>query len=308
MIARLRSRLSDLSGSAIHPSWFLRLDPDIQRAYGRADFVVHRYANLIDKIRAERDPLGIHVHFYRWDDERRTTFSDHADDRWTTHCLETAAGTFHECFGEPARRTSQGGFFLSEALIDKAIALGIEVDVTPEPGYPAQTEAVTFSAYATAASPDFSNCPRYPYVPTRVFCTPATRASEARPILIVPLTAYNYQRALTTWPRHIVKTILGRRTRALPLNPWKPWPSPQTYWDLVARAADEGPACYVAIAVRTDAPGSYGYNQSRPLFEYLPNHPIAQRLRFVDPLSPEIRKVARLPQDLGRTLRPSREL
>jgi len=32
----------------------------------------------------------------------------------------------------------------------------------------------------------------------------------------------------------------------------------------------------------------------RALLEYLPGHPIAERLRFVDPLSPEIRALAKV--------------
>jgi len=35
----------------------------------------------------------------------------------------------------------------------------------------------------------------------------------------------------------------------------------------------------------------------KSLLEYLPHHPIARRLRFVDPLSPEIRALARAGMD-----------
>ncbi len=62
----------------------------------------------------------------------------------------------------------------------------------------------------------------------------------------------------------------------------------------MARAADEGPACYVALAVRTDPPGSAGYRMARAVLDHLPTHPISRRLRFVDPLSPEIRSLAAL--------------
>jgi hypothetical protein len=36
------------------------------------------------------------------------------------------------------------------------------------------------------------------------------------------------------------------------------------------------------------------YRRVQALLEYLPNHPIAERLRFVDPLSPEIRALAKV--------------
>jgi len=293
LVAQLRGPLADLSGTAVQPSWFLRLDPDIERAYGRADFVVEQYGSLIDELRAHGDPLGIHVHFYRWDEKRQVSFSDHADEGWTSHCLDVATSTFERCFGERPRRSSQGGFFLSESVVDRAIAAGIEVDVTAEPGLPAQSEGTTFGAYATAPSPDFSGFPRFPYYPSQGnLARPASSAADGRPLMIVPLTSYDYERAFASLRIRLIKAVLRWPSRHRPLNPYKSWPSPHAYWDLVERAADEGPANYVAIAVRTDHAQSQSYIRSRPLFEYLPKHPIARRLRFVDPVSPEIRALA----------------
>ena len=101
-----------------------------------------------------------------------------------------------------------------------------------------------------------------------------------------------YLTALQPWPRRFAKRLLRRPRRHLPLNPWKEWRSPKIYWDLVAQAADDQPACYFALAIRTDTPGSVTQERYRQLLEYLPNHPIAERLRFVDPLGPEIRALA----------------
>jgi hypothetical protein len=293
LVERLRGPLEAVSGSSVHPSWFLRLDPDIERAYGRPDFVVQQYGGIVDRLRAHGDPLGIHVHFYRWDSERQVSFSDHGDDNWIAHCIDMAASAFERCFGERPRRASQGAFFLSDAVIDRAIAAGIEVDVTAEPGFPAQSEGTTFGAYTTAPSPDFTAYPRGPYYPTRgALGKPAASASDALPLMMVPLTAYDYPRVFAPLWIRMTKAVLRWPSRHLPLNPYKPWPDPHTYWDLVERAADEGPARYVAIAVRTDHPNSTSYIRARPLFEYLPKHPIAKRLRFVDPLSAEFRTLA----------------
>jgi hypothetical protein len=44
--------------------------------------------------------------------------------------------------------------------------------------------------------------------------------------------------------------------------------------------------------MRTDAPGSVTHERIRELLEHLPNHPIAARLQFVDPLGPEILALA----------------
>jgi hypothetical protein len=289
-VERLRRPLADRSGTAVHPTWFLRLDPDIERCYGRADFVVDHYRAQIDQLRSRGDPFGIHVHYYRWDEQRRVSYSDHADTRWTTHCLDSAARTFERCFGEPPRRASQGGYFVTDAVVDRAIALGIEVDVTAEPGLEALHDGVTFGAYTTAPSPDFRQYPRRPYYPSRAdLGSPATSATDARPMLMVPLTSYDYDRARNPWHKRIAKNILRLPRQPLPLNPWKAWPSPGAFWDLVARAADEGPARYAAFAIRSDAAGSETYVRARMLLEHLPSHPISRRLRFVDPLSPEIR-------------------
>jgi len=293
LVEELRERLASRSGHAVHPTWFLRLDPDIERCFGQVDFVVRRHHELFDRLIRQKDPLGIHVHPHRWDEERSVAFADHADNAWTTHCLTVAADAFAHCFGEPVRRSSQGGYFLTETVLDAAIAAGIEVDVTVEPGLPPKTADPSFGAYASAPSGDFRDCPRRPYYPSRErLSVPSSSLADGRPILIVPLTAYDYQTALQSWPRRFAKRLLGRPRHHLPLNPWKGWASPKIYWDLVAQAADDQPACYFAFAIRTDAPGSVTQERVRRLLEHLPNHPVAERLQFVDPLGPEIRALA----------------
>jgi len=295
LVEELRPRLADRAGAEVHPTWLLRLDPNIERCFGQADFVVARYRGLMDQLLAHGDPLGIHVHCHRWDERRQATYSDHADVDWAGYCVNVAAKTFERCFGEPVRRSSQGGYFLDEAVVERAIDAGIEVDVTAEPGLASHTGDPSFGAYATAPSTDFRDFPRRPYYPSRgAVGTPAISSTDARSILIVPLTAYDYQTALTPWHRRMAKRALGRPRRHLPLNPWKRWSHPRTYWDLVARAADEGPARYIAFAIRTHSPSADISRRVRALLEYLPDHPIAERLRFVDPLSPEIRALAKV--------------
>ncbi|MCZ6680873.1 MAG: hypothetical protein O7E52_26900 [Candidatus Poribacteria bacterium] len=247
-----------------------------------------------------KDPIGIHVHAHRWDDKQAVVFSDYADSAWTTHCLRVAAEAFANCFGKHVRHSSQGGYFLTETLLDAAVELGIEVDLTVEPGLPPRSVDLSFGSYATAPSGDFVDCPRRPYYPSRYkFSVPSSSLANARPILIVPLTAYDYQTPLMPWRRRVVNRLRRRPRHHLPLNPWKPWPSPKIYWDLVERAADEQPARYFAFAIRTDGPGSAPHRRVRELLEYLPNHPIADRLKFVDPLAPEIRALAIPSSDKG---------
>lgn len=295
LVEKLRRPLADCSGTAVHPTWFFRFDPQIDRCFGRADFVVDGYRSLVDQIRAHGDPLGIHVHYYRWDEQKHDWFSDYANADWITHCIQVAARTFKQCFGKPVRRSSQGGYFLSETVVDQCVATGIQVDVTVEPGLAAKSGDISMGAYTTAPSPDYREFPRRPYYPSRgAMGTPARSADDARPLLMVPLSAYDCAAANFSKLRLAAKKILRRPKYHLPLNPWKRWPDPGTYWDFVARAADEGPACYAAFAIRTDAQDSEAFQHVSRLLEYLPQHPIARRLCFVDPLSPEIRDLAKV--------------
>lgn len=293
LVERLRPRLEDRSGAPVHPTWFLRLDPEIGRAFGRTDFVIEHFGPLFDRLQRHADPLGIHVHPYRWDAERQATCSEHVDLAWATHCLDVAAEAFERRFGERARRSSQGGYFLPEAVVDAAVGLGIEVDVTPEPGLWSKTTDASFGAYATGPSTDYRGYPRRPYYPSRRAAgVPARSADDARPILMVPLAAYDFRAALEPLHRRIADRFRGREREHIPLNPWRRWPSPHVYWNLAARAAEEQPARYLAFAIRSDAPETESARGARALMEGLFAHPMGRRIRFVDPLAPEIADLA----------------
>jgi hypothetical protein len=288
LVETLRMQLAEQSGYPVRPTWFLRLDPHIEYCYGSVDFVVTQHEALLDRIIALKEPLGIHVHPYRWDRKQQVLFSEHSD-QWAIECLNVAAQTFRSCFKVGVRRACMGGYFLTGSILDAAIELGIETDVTAEPGLGPKQNDPSFGEYATAPSSDFSNFPRRPFYPSRErIDTPAFSRAVARRIRLVPLTAYDYGFTLAPRLARAAAAILPIRRRHLPLNPWKAWPGPKAYWDFVMRAADEQSPCYFAFAIRTDDPISQTHNRVREILEFLPRHPIARRLRFVDPLGPEI--------------------
>jgi len=292
-VEKLTTRFKEESGRSLRPTWLLRMDPDIERCFGRVDFVAHRHSELFDQLQARKHPLGIHVHCYRWNVERSVAFSDYADNAWTAHCLQVSADAFRNSFGRTARIFSSGGYFLSENLLDAAVEAGIAVDLTVEPGLGPKAADISFGAYATAPSSDFRGCPRYPYYPSRqALGVPSSSETDIRPILIVPLTAFAYSYDLQPWRYRAVHRLLGRGRQHSPLSPWRKWPSPKVFWDLVQRAVSEQRVPYVAFATRTDDPKSDSYKNVWELFSYLPNHPLAERLEFVDPLGPEIQALA----------------
>jgi hypothetical protein len=292
MVEALRRRLSDVTSHPVRPTWLIRLDPDVERAFGRTDFPVRRHQDMFDRILEHSDVLGIHVHALRWNPEKKVVFSEYADEAWSAECLQVAASTFQNCFGRPPRVMSFGGFFTCNSLLDVAVDLGIRADVTVEPGLPPVDHNVSFGAYSTAPSADFVRCPRLPYYPSRrAFDIPATSVDDTRPLLMIPLISGDTSPILKRLYRRFVSREPPKYYE--PLNPWKTWPSPHRFWDFAQRAVDDDlPAPYLAFAIRTDAPTTDSHQRVRELFEYLPRHPIARRIRIVDPLSQEIESLA----------------
>lgn len=292
-VEKLSGKLEDKSGRSMQPTWLFRMDPDIERCFGRVDFVIHRHGELIDQLQARKHPLGIHVHYYRWNAERAVSFSDYTDGAWATQCCRVAADAFRNSFGSPARIFSSGGYFLTERLLDTALETGVSVDLTVEPGLGPKAADISFGAYATEPSSDFINCPRYPYYPShKALGVPSSSQKDSRPILIVPMTAFAYPYALKSWRHRAVHRLLGRPRPHRPLSLWRKWPSPKIFWDLVERAVSEQSVPYVAFATRTDDPRSESYKNVWDLLNYLPDHPLAERLDFVDPLGVEIQALA----------------
>jgi hypothetical protein len=292
MVETLRGPLADIAGAAFNPNWFVRFDPEIERRYGRADAAFFLHREQFDKLAARQDPIGIHVHLHRWDCEKNVTFSDYGSSAWANYCLEFSSDVYAKCFDQPVRRTSQGGYFISEDIINTLVKLGIEADISLEPGLPAKMSDISIGEYASAPSTDFKAYQRTPYFPsTSNMAVPCKSELDKRPILLVPLTSYDYSYALSTWYNKLAKSILRRPRSYLPLSPWKEWPSPEVYWNLVSKALGEMEKPYFAFAMRTDNPNAYTFKQTKALLEHLPKHPIAKKLHFVDVLDDSIAKL-----------------
>lgn len=280
----LRDGLRQRSGVEPHPTWFFRMDPAIAACYGSASYVVERHPELVAAVRDRGDQLGIHVHALRWDPEAAVGYSDYGDPDWPSHCVAVSAAAFEEAFGVRPTRARQGGYFLSEAVVDALVAAGVRVDLTPEPGVPSMLDDPSFGSRATAPSTNFAGYPRVAYQPTSDDAGhPAGGGVEPRPITLVPLTAYDYLRhvRLRSWAK---AQVLGRRPTHRPLSVWKAWPSPARYWDLVAKAIERMERPYVALAIRTYPASSLPMERQSAALRGLFEHPLAERLTMTDPL------------------------
>lgn len=290
IIDNLRKKLPELSGMSFNPNWFVRLDPDIERLYGRPDHVVRHHEDIFSHLISSNDALGIHIHDHRWDEKNQKVYSDFSDYEWCNHCLTSSFEVFTSCFDLKPRMSSHGGYFLSDEILKTSVELGIEADVTPEPGLRPKINDPSFGHHATQPTPDYTNFPRKPYYPSlKGMHIPSISGDEMHKIMLVPLTSYDYYRALESWPRRFAKKIIGKKPKNhRPMSPWAVWPSPKVYWDFIEQAMNEQTNPYLALAIRTDGPDTVVFKRVKSLLEYLPYHPLAKRLHFVDTLGPEI--------------------
>jgi hypothetical protein len=279
----LRAPLAERSGVEPHPSWFFRMDPAIELCFGRADYAFHQHRASIDRLIASGDQFGIHVHPHRWDPEREHIFTDHTDPQWVAHCVRSAADAFEAAVGERPRRSSVARF-ISEPAVDALVESGIKVDFTVEPGLAPIPEDRGFGVNISGLSTDFRGFPRCPYrVSTEGLGQPASSSEDARALVEVPRTTYDYRATLARF-RSRVKTKVLRRSAPLPLNPWEGIVEPHAYWDLVQRAMEESPLPYLALAIRADRPERPSHQTVRTVLTALTEHPLSKRVAFVDPL------------------------
>jgi hypothetical protein len=162
-LAGLRKGFEELTRATVHFNWFLRLDPQIERTWGRPDWLVQACPNLIPVIRRHGDLAGIHVHAWRWDERRGCWFNDFALP-WRRHCLARSAETFQSVFGTPPAASRFGDRSIWHEDIGALEGHGIRYDLTVEPGVP--SHPLSSDPLASATLPDFRQAPRVPYRPS----------------------------------------------------------------------------------------------------------------------------------------------
>lgn len=101
---------------------------------------------------------------------------------------------------------------------------------------------------------------------------------------MIPLTTYLEPTEPTRWWRRLGRGRPAARAEARVPYLTEEWPSAQSYWDLVDRQLGSMQHPYLSLGVRTDLPGSTRLVNMQQMLGALPRHPVAERLRFVDPL------------------------
>lgn len=281
----LRSRLAGRSGVVPRFGWYVRMDPQVEEVYGRADHVLTAFQERTDRLEAAGDYFGVHAHPLRWFPSRHAWVHDLADRHWLSWCVRFSLDAFAGWRGEPARRYRAGAGFMNDDVVAVLDASGVAVELALEPvaGWWLTASTVACGVDESPIEgryPDVAGAPRRPYRPSRDDFR-AADGPGARRLVMIPVSTYGE-------PAAEADARGGRRgppaKRVHVLYPGIEWPNPETFWDLLARELPSMARPYVSLGIRTDAPGTAALRRALRVLEALPAHPLAAELAFVDPL------------------------
>lgn len=165
LIERFRSRLRGLEDGPARVGWFLRMDPQVQRAYGSASWVADAYAGTVERIARAGDVVGLHTHSWRWDESNGIWVSDFSSGAWIDECLDLSFSAFRTAFGHDCSFFRFGDRWMDQRTLETLDKRGVEVDLTPEPGFD-PASFYTPSEVALGPLPDYRGVPTYPYRPS----------------------------------------------------------------------------------------------------------------------------------------------
>jgi len=267
----LRPRLTRITDSPVHFSWFVRMDPQIAQTYGSAEWVVSQYQNLFKQLEEAGDEIGLHSHAWRWDTENQDWFVDHGDPDWVDHCISSACDAFHNSFSRGCKSFRFGDHWMSERGLDQLEKLGVKFDLTLEPGQ-AENYLLANERF-TGSFPDCRMMPQVPYQPhVNNFTKPAF--IRKRSLWLIPVSAEHpstsgngdethkgmpYVPLNLAFDRSVVESIVER---------------------LLIRLSDP----LLVIVARTDVASdpSQRANLEKNI-DYLLNHPLAAQFSFKTP-------------------------
>ena len=296
--ARLRDRLSKLTGEPARFAWFLRLDPQIAEAYGDPAWIIDKHRAFFDAAMAMGDAVGVHPHAWRWERARRVWVADHKDPGWVERCMEMSFAAYESRFEVAPQHHRFGGRFVSERVLSTAARLGTRFDLTLEPGEPGVPPGEYLGNVWKGEIPDYRRIPRTPYHPDRSDFRRPSDDGRGR-LWTIPLSSGSVPRGprqLRVADRlsHPVRTARGvvRRVGSRLRRPatggdpgpsyrllrmWD-WPSPIGLWESAFASLEKLEHHYLAFAIRSDMEPMVDGVMSA-----LEEHPQARRLVFTTP-------------------------
>jgi len=285
----LRPKLAQASGTKAVFGWYFRMDPQIEQVCGRADVAMTAFPDRTDALQEKGDYFGVHTHPLRWCVERRLWIHEFRDRQWVGDSTRFALDAFAACTGSPASFFRSGAGFLCEEIVEALEQKGVvaELGLEPVAGWALRSKVVPSTVDSSPIVGESVNCasaPRTPYYPSREdFRKPGN--ADARRVLLIPLT---------TGPRELpargliprLKSRLHGTPEAAPVRmlfPTKDDWTERDFWDVVSQALERMNRPYVSLAIRTDPLSSRPAARVCRVLKALTQHPLAQRLRFVNP-------------------------
>jgi hypothetical protein len=192
----LRPSLALAVQSHVRFNWYLRMDPQVTRIYGSANWAVTRYSEFFDEMHVAGDDIGLHPHARRWNDSQQEWISDFANQDWIDHCVLQSFDNFERQFKRPCRDFRFGDRWMNNRTISFIERLGAQFDLTIEPGRKSEDMAETF----TGSFPDYTSAPRHHYRPSKPdFLTPGSILTR-RKIWLIPVATANVNWAVAPLP------------------------------------------------------------------------------------------------------------
>jgi hypothetical protein len=314
-LSGMRAQLEDLTGNPVAFAWSLRMDPQVATSYGSPTYVVDRFGDLIDKLLAAGDELGIHPHAWRWQERDSEWVSDHVSQAWLDECLDMCVEAYRSAFGKPPSHHRFGAGHMNSAIMRRVDHHGIPLDLTLEPGAPSIPDGVRLGGRFIGGTGDFREVPRSLYRPDlRDFRIPASDGAAGP--LALPMTSgtvclrhyspLDGARRPVVTARLALQLLRARRANRSSDEPakgyemlamWKDWRSPADFWDAAFAAADEVSPRHLAFAIRSDTglPNRIA-RRFDAVMAHLAVEPRARDLHFMTPT----RAVAELGESVSR--------
>jgi hypothetical protein len=282
-----RRRLEDAWQSPIHFIWHLRMDPQIARAFGSLDWIARRYEAEFRSLLDAGDAIGLHPHFYRWDNAQSGWFVDDGNQVWIDEVIEQSFAAYAGAFGRPCEIYRMGDGFTNQATMNKVEAVGARFELTPEP----ESTPDRMEHFPERHSGSFPDCRGMPVDPYRPSLNDWKTADPHRTdgLVILPITTGDLPLEWFPEPRaafikKFSKRVIGRPILPRRFNVTANLSLPSR-WNthLIDAALANRQKPMVNLVVRTNAKSPERVANLEATFAYLRQHPRRQGFAFCTP-------------------------
>ena len=278
--SRIRPVLAAATGSPVHYSWFLRMDPQVAESYGSAAWPVFHYSRYIEDFASSGDEIGLHTHAWRWDQGHSSWVADHGNPGWVDYCVRLSFDSFREAMGRNCISFRFGDRWMSNNTMELIESLGALFDLTLEPGHGATPFHAIDELY-TGSIPDYTGVPRLPYRPSRSdFRKPDP--SRQHGLWAIPVSSGHVVRPVGPLRRLYRMIFYGIREQRYPMTLGM-WHDPRDFYAIMDRLLRTAQVPYLALVVRSDLPLRPMMKHMQEIFEGIMAHPWVDRLIFSTP-------------------------